>query len=340
MKKTNLVFKILAIVFISSYTLFAQNIEGYNIRFGKIYRLQNVSNTKVLEVEDGLFNKGIRVQQYWGYTSNGSTDGFNQEWVFIPGEIIERNGQTIYLVRILNYGFLDYLTNNSGKVQLAKTNPGVANLGQFWEVSFNPTNGNIRLRSHVNNQFLQAPNDANDGSEMGLAPQSPNLRQEFKLISFSKDYIPSGAGSGPFTLKPAHNTNLALDVTACGTADNTLLNAWTKGHDNTCQQFQFLPLEVGGNLVRIQPVIKPDFKIRLQDINSKAVGANIVIGSQSTEMSNVWIAVKVIREPGKFFFINILSGLCMEVWNARRDPGATIGQNLFTNGNHQKWIIE
>lgn len=328
--------KLLLIALFIPFLNIAQN--GYNIEFGRVYRLENISNKKSIEVEDGLLSKGVRVQQYWGYTRNGSSDGYNQEWVFLPGDIIERNGQKTYLVRILNYGFLDYLTNNSGTVQLAKFNTNTANLGQFWEIIRTP-NGNIKLRSHVSNTFLQAPNDANDGSAMTLASQNDSPAQEFKLITFAKDGIPSFAYSEPATIKPANNTNLALDVTACGTAESTLLNVWNVGRNNTCQQFQFKGL-TGGNQVRIKPILKPDFGVRLQDITSKAAGANIVIGSQPTETSTAWIAVKVVREQNKYIFFNLISGLCMEVWNARTDAGATIGQNVFTNGNHQKWVVE
>ena len=328
--------KKILLLLLLSFTGFAQN--GYNVEFGQVYRLENTSNQKSIEVEDGLLSKGTRVQQYRGYTRNGSTDGYNQEWIFLPGEIIERNGQKIYLVRILNYGFLDYLTNNSGTVQLAKFNTNTANLGQFWEVIRTP-NGNIKLRSHVSNTFLQAPNDANDGTAMTLAVRNDSPAQEFKPVTFVKDGVPRFAYSEAVAIKPANNAHLALDVTACGTAESTLLNVWNVGRNNVCQQFQF-KRALGENQVHIKPMLKPDFGVRLQDITSKAAGANIVIGSQPTETSTVWIAVKVIREPNKYIFFNLISGLCMEVWNARTDAGATIGQNVFTNGNHQKWLIE
>ena len=314
----------------------------YKIDFGFIYRMVNSSNGKDVEVEDGLFDKGKRVQQYRGYSRNGFVDGHNQEWIFIPaGSVTKSDGSVIYLVMVINYGFLDYLSagRGGGQVTLEKLNSSGSNIGVLWEIMPTGNHQEIRLRSNSTNQFLQVPADNNDGSAMIVAPESNLPNQVFKLTKFSKDGLSSEIRQ-PAVLRPANSPSKALDVTGCGTANNTLLEIWDKGSNNLCQQFNITRIGFAlGNIIRLAPVIAPTYNVRLQDPNAGYAGANIVIGDPSVDIATNWILVKCIREPGKYILFNF-KGMCMEVWNNRTDNGGTIGQNSFMNTDNQKWIIE
>lgn len=312
---------------------------GYRTQLGVAITLQNLSNDKVVEVEDGLLSKGVKVQQYRGYTTNGSADGYGQQWVFLPAGSIQKNGQSVQLVRILNYGFMNYLTNENGVPKLAKPRVNGTNLGQFWEVMKTSEPDVVRIRSHLGNQFLQAPNNSSDGEGMLLVEGSDNPLQKFKKIKHGgMGAVPYYFLNVPVVLKPANNETLALDVTNCGTATNTLLNVWTEGSNNTCQQF-VIKNDRTTELTKIIPVISPTMSVRLQEVGSTSPGANIVIGDDPVPYSTLWIVLRVAREPNAYVLINAISGLCMETWNKRTDKGATIGQNLFSNESHQKWII-
>lgn len=312
--------------------------DGYNIEFNLVHWLKIASNDKYLEVEDGLFNKGKRVQQYYGYRKNGIVDGHNQDWLFLPGEVISGpNGSVKHLVRILNYGFMSYLTvNSTGQVELLPIDLAHQNLGTFWEVVPAP-NGNIRLRSHLSGSFLQAPDNSNDGATMTLGGDTSSLSQQFVNIRYAYSMVPRELKNIPIVLKPTNNSNLALDVSACNTVDNTLLIVWGKELNNTCQQFVLK--ETYLNTYSIQPQIAPDRYVKLQDPDSLSPGANIVIGT-ATAPDNYWLIFDVVREPGKYLIINGKSGLAMEVWNKRSDAGATIGQYIFMNEANQKWTLE
>lgn len=314
----------------------------YRVDFGVTYRLTSVANGKDVEVEDGLINKGERIQQFRGYTRNGIVDGHNQEWIFLPaGYVTRADGSRTYLVRILNNGFLHYMSARSGTApRLEKVNPATSNMGLFWEVLRNAQTGSVRLKAHTSNLFLQVPANSNDGESLLLAPESGQPNQEFRMITFSGYGPPGSLNNIPLVLKPASNTSMALDVTACNPAENTILQLWNKGSNNLCQQFTMRMIPDAGNVFSFTPGIAGSSFIRLQDVNSTMPGANIVIGSPVSGIATYWFVIQVMREPGKYVLINHVSGMCMEVWNNRTDAGATIGQNIFTNGNNQKWVIQ
>ncbi len=314
--------------------------DGYNIELGLFHRLENVRNRKDVEVEDGLIFKGKRVQQYFGYSRNGSSDGHNQEWLFLPGDVVPGpNGTKKHLVRILNRGFMNYLTvNNLGQVELLPINPSGPNLGTLWEVvPVVPSVSTIRLRSQLTGGFLQVPADDNDGSALILAENNNSAAQQFVNIRFAYPFVERQLKNTNITLHPAHNANFALDVTACSTAENTPLVVWSKGTNNSCQQFvlkeKFL------NVYAIQPIIASDLRVHLLDPGSRLAGSNVVIGS-AAQPDNLWFIYNVVREPGKFIVVNGRSGLAMSVANTSSTPGANVDQNLFMNNENQKWTLQ
>lgn len=346
MKKLHQIIFSIALLLMSTINTNAQTgPQGalYKIDFGHIYRMVSVANGKDVEVEDALLSKGSRVQQWDGYSSNGLADGYGQMWVFIPaGSITRADGRIVYLVRIINYGFLDYLSagRGGGQVTLEKLNPNGSNIGTFWEIVPTGNWQEIKLRSNSTNSFLQSPNDNNNGSAMTLATEANIPAQKFKYTKFSQDAPPLKANT-PAVLVAGNNRSRTLDVTGCATANNTILELWDKGSNNPCQQFNFSKPAIGaGNIYRLAPVIAPSFTVRQQDPAALFPGANIVTGDPAaSDVSNYWIIVKCIRDPGKYILFNF-NGMCMEVWNNRTDNGATIGQNAFFNTDNQKWIIE
>lgn len=328
----------------------------YKIDVTKKYRLRSPTTSKELEVEDGLIHKGVKVQQYRGYSRNGIVDGYNQEWVFIPaGTVRGANNVQIPVVRILNYGFLKYLKatiNSSGRV-IPQLGIAIDQLDadgddSMWEIV--PQQGwqTIKIRSIIDGQFLQFPANSNDGSEMEVGPASNDGRQNFLYTSFTgfalKPVVANN--NAPIALTPVSNENLNLSVGSCMPDENALMMLANKNSSVACQQFIFYYKNIRSpnsvfisSLLQIVPNIHLGFSVKLQ-ANNNLNGGNIVIGNTSTNPISYWIMVDVIREPGNYIFFNAVTGKCMEVYNNRTDAGATIGQNTFNNTNNQKWKVK
>ncbi len=338
--------------------------QGYNSEFGVIHRFELTANGKTLEVEDGLFNKGVRVQQYRSYSSNGIVDGHNQEWLVLPGRIVrDRNGTVRHLVRILNYGFMKYLiATDQNKVELsglqADNSPigtSVTDenidpfIGALWEIVPSADGNKIRFRSELNGNFLQAPADNNDGSEMQLGADSHSVVQQFSDIRIAKRFVPSTLRNTAIVMKPTHTTNQKLGfqfysdcdnainhqtsqltaAIALGLNDTTTTSVW-EGRRAACLQFTLIEHFLGIYSIRSQALdgysLQPGWR------------RSIVIGNASPP-ENLWIIHDVVREPGKFLIVNGKTGLAL-IAPLSPGAGALVEQALFLDNDNQKWTMQ
>ncbi|MBK8557441.1 MAG: RICIN domain-containing protein [Lewinellaceae bacterium] len=308
---------------------------NYGIDINRKYRLEAISNGKTLEVEDGSPSKGKRIQQNRGFTRNGDADGFGQEWFFLPAGV--RDGHN--LVRILNNGFLAYLTENSGsgcaKPELQAAMGKADN--QLWEIL--PSSGFqvIVIRSFTSQMVLEAPSSSKDGEEMQLSEyNSAEKRQQFRYSASTPSMLPSALSYTNVFLKPAFSSDKVLDVSACNTASGTLLDIWNRTANNVCQQFK---ISISSGLgYFIAPVLVPNN--RLQVAAANGIGANVTHSAPSNHQSQEWMIFKLEREADRFVIINKFSGLCIEVLQNNATSGANVGQGIFNNQGNQKWIIE
>lgn len=331
--------------------------EKYHTKFGVIHRLESAANGKTLEVEDGLFNKGVRVQQYHGYSSNGIVDGHNQEWLILPGKIVtDRDGTKRYLVRILNYGFMKYLVAvDENKVQLAlpeSATSGVGTtvadvdpfIGSLWEIVPTSDGNRIRLRSELNGRFLQTPENNDNGAEMQLAPSNNLARQQFSDVRIAISLVPARLKNVDLELNPTHNFSQQLGfalVTDCDQANRTPAALIALGLDSknsggwqgrgACRQFklkeQFL------NIFRINANVLPNYSLQ-------PVLRNTVALSPANVLDNLWIVHDVVREPGKFIIVNGVSGLVLVATNLTTGAEPLVTQALFINDSNQKWSMQ
>ena len=332
--------------------------KNYKIDVTKVYRFQNPVTGKSIETEDGLINKGSRIQQYRGYTSNGVVDGHNQEWIFLPsGTVTARGNLQLPVVRILNYGFLKYLVafnfgHGAGEykpqLDFAPDNEGIDGDDGLWEVIPDAIWQTIRLRSLSTGLFLQFPNNNDDGTEMELATGSNDPRQRI-LYTLFIGLIPKPSITAPLApcvLVPANSQSMNLSIANCSPEPETLLQLGTKDNHSICQQFTFNYVAKKDNaahftysLVQLAPVLSTNLSVKLQN-NTLLNGGNISVGGTIADSLTFWIMIDAVREPGKYMFFNMMSGKCMEVWNSGTSAGASIGQNLFKNGENQKWLIQ
>lgn len=134
MKRLTYFFITSALVFITCLYSTAQT--DYHTNVNIIHRLISNANGKTVEVEDGLFEKGRRIQQYDAYAKNGIVDGFNQEWLFIPAGTVAGREGNVNAVRILNRGFLKFINevgNNQVELASVQEQPGLDGDGSMWE---------------------------------------------------------------------------------------------------------------------------------------------------------------------------------------------------------------
>ena len=343
MKKANYILFTSALVFISCLYSTAQT--DYHINVNKYYRLESNANNKTVEVEDGLFQKGKRIQQYDGYTSNGSADGFNQEWLFIPAGTVAVRGGNINAVRILNRGFLKFINevgNNRVELGSVLNVEGADGEGSMWEIVPGTERQQIKIRSVVSNKFLQVSANSDNGSELELADESGLSRQAFTYTGFIGNQSLQVGLTVNCVLKPANNTSMFLGIKSCSFEAQSLMEI--NNTNSACRTFKFSkPDASAGSTLLISLVQEPALRIKLQQ-NTNSNGANIVIGYyiggvSDSELSH-WLIFNTPRNRSQYIIFNKLTGKCMEVWNNRTDAGATIGQNIFDNKDNQKWIIE
>src|SRR5205085_6560101 len=184
-------------------------IEDNEINFQDIFLFKNAKSMKMLEVEDGPFNKGRKVQEYFPYAKNGLTDGYNQQWLIIPAGTCK--GRNVY--HLINYGFLKFLSSMDPVV----VEEGNGADDELWV--FERMGQNWLIKSYLGNVYLQIPDGAyKDGEAFTLGNFNGSLTQQFIMTRYAGQTGPPPAvSSGIMNIMTAYNDSKLPD--ASGAAD-------------------------------------------------------------------------------------------------------------------------
>ena len=181
-----------------------------------------------MEVEDGAFEKGTKVQQYFSYSRNGLVDGHNQEWLVIPAG--KREG--IFVFYIINNGFLKYL---DAMVPLS-VNEGVDADNQLWV--FEKKGQNWLIKSFSSRQYIEIPEgNVKDGDRFRLAAFTGNVNQQFNLISTGATVPPNLRGPW-LNITTSYAGTKAMDASGAAERDGEPLKINELRNGETKQQWQ------------------------------------------------------------------------------------------------------
>lgn len=297
-----------------------------DFNFQTIYRIKNVATQKAMEVEDGAFSKGSKVQQYFSYSRNGLVDGHNQEWIIIPAG--KRENKSVYY--IINNGFLKYL---DAMLPLHVTE-GSDGDTQLW--LFEKLGQNWLIKSYTANQYLQIPTGSiNDGDRFDMAPFTGQTNQQFALGRTGSTVPTNFTGTAWVNIIPSHADSKGLDASGANERDGEPLKINELRNGETKQQWQ---ITIGPAYYEIKPKSVPAKCVEVLSFsmqNSDPAGCWTCVNGPNQK----WIIVPVAREAGKFIFFNRNSGKCLTVLNASRDNGTKVIQYTYANQANSKWKI-
>lgn len=300
--------------------------------FNAVYEFMNVQNNKMVEVEDALFSKGNKVQQYANYEQKEACDGHNQKWMVIPAG--QRSGKNVYY--IINFGFRKYLqAGNRVTVE-----PGNDQNNQLWVLELNNNRDAVFIKSFASGQYLQVPaTRANDGEWMELGNFTGSGNQLFMPSRYTGYSNVGGYRPCSFrTIQPQYNNNKSVIITNASPADATsiVLNDLQPGAAHGRWQFA----DAGRGYFKIT---SPLGSGKCIDVRGTEAGNGSGLESwycADQQDKQKWLIFPSVREPGYFMIFNKISGRCMEVaGGAVNDNGVRVQTYLFHDGNNQKWRL-
>lgn len=153
-----------------------------DVREGTVYRITNNFTGKQVEVEDAVFSKGKKVQQWEFSDADAFKDIHNQRWLLL---------QTGYDVvrglhfRIINYGFLNSLMHNDNNDVFAGTMEEYGRPGHYeWYLKAIPNMKDyVEIRSVHNNMRLRLGAISRDNG-IGFALENndnPDINAAFRF---------------------------------------------------------------------------------------------------------------------------------------------------------------
>lgn len=297
------------------------------INFQTIYLFKNVKTQKMMEVEDGAFNKGTKVQQYFPYAKNGLTDGFNQQWIIIPAGVREKH--KVY--HLINYGFLKYLDGFSPvTVQEGSDADNLLwifqKVGSYW-----------MIKSYLSQQFVEMANGMDDGASFTLGSFTGNTNQQFIVTQYiGQTGISSAISSQVNNILTGYNDNKALDATGAET-DGGTLRIDQLSNSNPKQQWQ---IQLTSQYYELRP---RNAGSRCMEILSFSVaeGGGAGFWNCVGGINQRWIIIPVVRQSGKYIFFNCNSGKCLAVSGGASNSNLVgVVQYTYANQENAKWKIK
>lgn len=314
--------------FCLSYSLsFSQTpVADNELNFQSIYRIKNVKTQKAMEVEDGAFEKGTKVQQYFSYSRNGFVDGHNQEWLIIPAG--KREG--LFVFYIINNGFLKYL---DAMVPLS-VNEGVDADNQLWV--FEKIGQNWLIKSFSSRQYVEIPEgNVKDGDRFQLAAFTGNANQQFNLISTGAT-VPASLRGPWLNITTSYAGTKAMDASGAAERDGEPLKINELRNGETKQQWQ---ISLSPGYYELKPRNAPTKCAEVLNFSTQdadPAGCWTCVNGPNQK----WIIVPVARESGKYIFFNRNSGKCLTVQGGNSTQNGTkIVQYTFANKDNSKWKI-
>jgi hypothetical protein len=289
--------------------------------------MKNVRTQKALEVEDGVFNKGSKVQQYFPYSRNGLVDGHNQEWLIIPAGRRENK----FVFYIINNGFLKYLD----AILPLEVKEGMDSETQLW--TFEKIGQNWLIKSLTANQYLEIPlNSSNDGDPFTLGNFTGQTNQQFILARTGSTFPTSFTGGVALNITPAYADSKALDASGSMDREGEPLKIFDLRKGDVKQQwlitstpgyYELKPKYVSSKCAEVL-----NFSMQ----NSDPAGCFTCVNGSNQK----WIIFPVARENGKYIFFNRNSGKCLTVQGGNRtENGSRIIQFNYVNQENCKWKI-
>lgn len=279
-----------------------------------------------MEVEDGAFDKGSKVQQYFSYARNGFVDGHNQEWLIIPAG----KRENIFVFYIINNGFLKYLDSVLPLI-VAEGNDGD---NQLWV--FEKIGQNFFIKSYLGNQYLGMPEGlVNDGDGFSTHGFTGRTNQQFILINTGST-VPTNITRGALVnINPSYATSKALDASGAAEREGAPLAIYDLRNGETKQQWQI-------NLTPTYYELKPkSASTRCAEVLNFSTRDSDPAGCWTcvNGLNQKWIIVPVAREPGKYIFFNRNSGKCLSAQSSNSANGTRVIQTIFSNKDSNKWKI-
>lgn len=298
-----------------------------DFNFQTIYRIKNLATQKVMEVEDGVFNKGSKVQQYFSYSRNGLADGHNQEWLIIPAG--KKENQFVFF--IINNGFLKYL-DAILPLNVTEGNDGDTQLWVFEKIG-----QNWLIKSYTAHQYLQIPNGSNnDGDRFDIAPFTGQTNQQFILIRTGSTVPTNLTGNVYVNITPSYSDSKALDASGANDREGEPLKINERRNGETKQMWQIKLTPTYYELKPKSVSTKCAEILSFSMQNSDPAGCWTCVNGPNQK----WIIVPVARESGKYIFFNRNSGKCLTVQGGNRtENGTRIIQYTYANQANSQWKI-
>lgn len=290
-----------------------------------VYKFQNEGTSKWMEVEDAVFAKGTKVQQYFGYERNGVCDGRNQQWLLIPAGIVGTE-PTFF---IINFGFLKYLEAGSD----ATVQPGNDNDNQRWFIQPAGQDGVYHIKSVAAQTYLEMPAGfTNDGDRFKLAAFTGTANQRFRFTQFVGLTGPQRYTPGTYiTFVPQTNEKTAAytDLNLGNGAAIKLADLQSAVQQNKGWQL----VSTGDGYCKIQSRIANNMVVDI--LGNGENGNGLTIWNNAPVEKQKWLVVPVVREDGNYVLFNKVSGRCVSL--EKNLP--QIQTTLFVNGSNQKWKL-
>ena len=154
-----------------------------DVKEGVVYRITNNFTGKQVEVEDAVFSKGKKVQQWEFSEADAFKDIHNQRWILLVSGYDVSRGLHF---RIINYGFLNALMHNPNNDVFAGTvqEYGINGYNYEWYLRSLPTMKDyVEIRSLANNKRLRLGAISRDNG-IGFAleeSETPDINAAFRF---------------------------------------------------------------------------------------------------------------------------------------------------------------
>jgi hypothetical protein len=286
-----------------------------------------------VEVEDGLFEKGRKVQQHRAYESSGVVDGKNQEWLILPAG--KRRNEPVFY--IINYGFLKYLdaSHLQGEAQVLDGNDSESQLWTLEIIKGGAGNALWKIRSLSTRSYLTYfAGYTTDGEPLHYGvSKGTNTVFTFQIAS---NLSPTASmPSGYANIVSKLNAQRHISIANGSTNNGAVINVYNPVFRAPFQTWQLVQTRDG--FFKIQSGLTG----KCIDVTGWEGGNNSTLVSWDCAdvEKQKWQVIPVAREPGYVIFFNKVSGKCMDIAGGDPNSYADVSTYLFRNKDNQKWKL-
>lgn len=220
------------------------------------------------------------------------------------------------------------LKDNGARVEQYDFNGGD---NQKWIIA-KAENGGYNIISKCNNLYLGiGENSPRNGANIATWKKEENNNQILKLTKVENGE--KTISDGKYVIKPAYNTNYALDVTGASKDNGANIELWWDNGANN-QKFDIKYSEDG------YYTITSAYTKKSLDVawSSKMNGANLQQYEHTNNTNQKWIIKR--NEDSTYSIISICNNLYVDVVEANYVSGTNIDLWQYNGGANQKFIFE